>query len=206
MTVPHEERERSLAFAEIALGQIRALGQAASPRNFEIWYHYASGYNQALNQSINETLKKKGALNEADLAQIYDTYISDSRMGERFDSVGTRVLDEVKQVLDMVNAAAGSATSYSESLADASEKLAGANDGDTRGGRVAHEDVWVREDGRGPTRTGDPLGVSEVLWPTELRALLARLRLAARARLPGSHGRHEPVRARAMLARCGGPA
>ena len=26
------------------------------------------------------------------------------------------------------------------------------------------------EDGRGPTRTGDPLGVNEVLWPTELRA------------------------------------
>jgi hypothetical protein len=25
--------------------------------------------------------------------------------------------------------------------------------------------------GRGPTRTGDPLGVNEVLWPTELRAL-----------------------------------
>src|ERR1700735_2673868 len=25
-------------------------------------------------------------------------------------------------------------------------------------------------DGRGPTRTGDPLGVNEVLWPTELRA------------------------------------
>jgi hypothetical protein len=24
--------------------------------------------------------------------------------------------------------------------------------------------------GRGPTRTGDPLGVNEVLWPTELRA------------------------------------
>src|SRR5580658_1512223 len=25
-------------------------------------------------------------------------------------------------------------------------------------------------DGRGPTRTGDPLGVNEVLWPAELRA------------------------------------
>jgi len=30
------------------------------------------------------------------------------------------------------------------------------------------------EDGRGPTRTGDPLGVSEALWPAELRALRER--------------------------------
>ena len=41
------------------------------------------------------------------------------------------MLDEIKQVLDMIDAAAGSATSYSESLADASEKLAGTDDRET---------------------------------------------------------------------------
>ena len=60
MGVPRDEHERTLAFAEIALGQIKALAQAASPRNFEIWYHYATGYNPALNHSINETLEQKG--------------------------------------------------------------------------------------------------------------------------------------------------
>jgi diguanylate cyclase len=59
MAVPNEEHDRTLAFAEIALGQIRASGQPATPRNFEIWYHYATGYNQPLNQSINEALAKK---------------------------------------------------------------------------------------------------------------------------------------------------
>src|ERR1700761_9472362 len=130
MDVPVEEHERSLAFAEVALGQIRALRQPASPRNFEIWYHYATGYNQALNQTINEALKKKGALNENDLEQVYSTYISESRMGERIDSVGTRVLDEIKQVMATIDAAAGSATSYSESLNLASESLAQASDGE----------------------------------------------------------------------------
>ncbi len=43
------------------------------------------------------------------------------------------MLDEIKQVLAMIDAAAGSATSYSESLADASDKLAGANDARTLG-------------------------------------------------------------------------
>jgi diguanylate cyclase len=130
MSVPIEEHERTIGFAEIALGQIRALGQPASPRNFEIWYHYATGYNQSLNQSINEALAKKGVLSEGDLDQIYDTYVAASRMGERIDSVGDRVLDEIKQVMAMIDAAAGSATSYSERLSLATESLAEANDGE----------------------------------------------------------------------------
>jgi len=131
MAVPQDDRERSLEFAEIALGQIRALAQPATPRNFEIWYHYATGYNPLLNQSINQTIEQKGTLSEADIEQIYNTYISPARTGDRVDTVGSRLLDEIKQVLDMIDVAAGSATSYSESLADASEKLSGADDRET---------------------------------------------------------------------------
>ena len=130
MAAPREEHERSLAFAEIALGQIRALSQVASPRNFEIWYHYATGYNPALNQSINATLTKNGTLNSENLDRIYDSHLAASRISDRIDTANSRVLDEIKQVLDMIGAAAGSATSYSESLADASQKLAGASDGE----------------------------------------------------------------------------
>jgi diguanylate cyclase len=128
MDVPQDEHERTLAFAEIALGQIKALGQSAAPRNFEIWYHYATGYNQQLNQLINETLATKGTLSETDLEQIYDTYISDSRFGERIDSVGTRVLDEIKHVISTIDAATGSASTYSKRLTAASEKLAQTKD------------------------------------------------------------------------------
>src|SRR5262249_12005414 len=129
MAVPAQEHERTLAFAEVALQQIRALGQPASPRNFEIWYHYATGYNQPLNQSINEALGKRGTLNEAHLDQIYDTYIATSRIGERIDTVGSRVLNEIKQVMATIDAAAGSATDYSKRLNLATESLAQANDG-----------------------------------------------------------------------------
>lgn len=131
MTVPRDEHERTAAFAEIALGQIRALSQPATPRNFEIWYNYATGYNPALNRSINQTLEEKGALSEADLDHLYDTYIVTTRIGDSIDTVGSRVLDEIKQVLGMMDAAAGSTSSYSASLADASAKLAGADDHET---------------------------------------------------------------------------
>ena len=138
MGVPTDEHERTLAFAEIALGQIKALGQSAAPRNFEIWYHYATGYNQPLNQTINETLTQKGTLSDDDLDQIYDTYISDTRFGDRVDTVGTRVLDEIKQVMSTIDAASGSASTYSERLTAASEKLAQAKDGDALRAVIEH--------------------------------------------------------------------
>lgn len=128
---PRDEYQRTLAFAEIALGQIRALAQPASPRNYEIWYNYTTGYNPTLNRTINQTIEQKGTLGEADLDHIYNTYIGSSRVGEQIDTVGARVLDEIKQVLEMIDAASGSANSYSEDLADASAKLASAYDGDT---------------------------------------------------------------------------
>jgi diguanylate cyclase len=87
MGVPRDEHERTLAFADIALGQIKALAQAAIPRNFEIWYNYATGYNPALNQLINQTLEQKGTLGEADLEEIYATYIASSQATDRIDTV-----------------------------------------------------------------------------------------------------------------------
>ena len=80
MAVQSDEHERTLAFAEIALGQIKALRQPAYPRNYEIWYTYATGYNAALNQNINEALARKGTLSAADIDQIYDAHLSSTRL------------------------------------------------------------------------------------------------------------------------------
>lgn len=130
MTLNADEHERSMAFAEIALGQIKALRQPASPRNYEIWYAYATGYNPSLNQSINDTLLKSGTLTDSDLEKIYGTFLSPTRLTDRIDNVGTRVMDEIEQVMAMVDAAVGSATTHAESLAGMSEQLGNAKDRD----------------------------------------------------------------------------
>ena len=57
MTERAEEYERTTGFAEIALGQMKALRHANNPRNYEIWYTYATGYHPALNAQINAMLK-----------------------------------------------------------------------------------------------------------------------------------------------------
>ncbi len=128
MNVRTDEHERTLAFAEIALGQIKALRQPATPRNYEIWYAYATGYHPTLNQKINETLKEKGALSDSELDALYGAFLAPLRISERIDNVGSMVKDEIEQVMAMIDAAAGSASSYTESLADMTEKLGQSKD------------------------------------------------------------------------------
>jgi diguanylate cyclase len=130
MTEPADEHQRTMGFAEIALGQIKALHQPAIPRNYEIWYTYATGHSPSLNQTINETLAQAGALSDADLEQVYATYISPTRLTDKIGTVGTRVMDEINQVMTMMDAAAGSASSYSANLSAASDKLGSAKDRD----------------------------------------------------------------------------
>src|ERR1700735_1623296 len=122
-----DEHERTMAFAEVALGQIRSLRQTAVPRNYEIWYVYATGYNSPLNKIINETLARNGKLSEADLEQIYETYIAQIKTTDRIDKVGARVIGEIDDVMMLINDALGMSASYDDSLSGATQRLEVAN-------------------------------------------------------------------------------
>jgi diguanylate cyclase len=125
-----DEHERTMAFAEIALGQIKSLRQSAIPRNYEIWYVYATGYNSSLNKIINETLGRYGKLTEADLEQIYETYLSQIKITDRIDKVGARVIGEIDGVMKLIDDALGTSAGYDDSLSGATQKLAVAENRD----------------------------------------------------------------------------
>jgi diguanylate cyclase len=124
------EHERTLAFAEVALGQIKSLRQTAVPRNYEIWYVYATGYNSALNKIINETLARNGKLTEADLEQIYETYLSQIKTTDRIDKVGARVIGEIDDVMTLIDDALGMSASYDDTLSGATAELSVAKNPD----------------------------------------------------------------------------
>jgi len=125
-----DEHERTLAFAEVALGQIKSLRQTAVPRNYEIWYVYATGYNAPLNKIINETLARNGRLSESDLEQIYETYLSHIKTSDRIDKVGARVIGEIDDVMNLITDALDMSQSYDARLSGASEKLRNAKNSD----------------------------------------------------------------------------
>src|SRR5205823_1343268 len=119
-----------MAFAEVALGQIKSLRQTAVPRNYEVWYVYATGYNAPLNKIINETLARNGKLSESDLEQIYETYLSHIKTTDRIDKVGARVIGEIDDVMTLIDDALGMSVSYDDTLSGATEKLAVAQNRD----------------------------------------------------------------------------
>jgi ribosomal protein L11 methylase PrmA len=84
----------------------------------------------ALNQQVNAILKAKGTIADTDLVQTYEKHLSPTRLTERIDLVGSQVKGEIDQVMAMIDAAAGSASSYSESLAGATEQIVRSKDRD----------------------------------------------------------------------------
>lgn len=124
------KQDRTLAFAETALEQIRALGNSGVPRNFEIWYVYASGQNAQLNAVINETLARNGLLTDVDLERIYDKHLAETRTADKIEQVGTRVVGEIDDVVTILTDALGMTASFGESLAGTTSTLSAARDRD----------------------------------------------------------------------------
>ncbi|MGC2780431.1 MAG: GGDEF domain-containing protein [Bradyrhizobium sp.] len=121
-----DEHERTIGFAEVALGQIKLLRHSANPRNYEIWYVYATGYNAPLNEIINETLSRNGKLSQSELDELYESYLTHLKTSDRIDKVGARVVGEIDDLMGTINDALGRTASYDASLAGADQKLASA--------------------------------------------------------------------------------
>jgi diguanylate cyclase len=126
-----DEYERAMSFAQVAMGQIKALHHKPNPRNFEIWFTYASGQNAALNKAINDTLARGGTLTEAELEQICEIYFPQTSVQERIDSVGSRVMEEIDHVRHRIVDALSNTTAFDDKLADAAGRLAMASDRDS---------------------------------------------------------------------------
>ncbi len=128
---PRRDHGYTMSLARIALEQIDALMLPADPPSYEVWYAYASGANPALNQCINATIKVSGTLSVHELDKVYEQYLSPLRLADRMEGTGTKISDEVDQILSMLNAATGVAANYRENLADATQQLAGEFDSST---------------------------------------------------------------------------
>jgi len=122
------EHQRTIAIAEVALRQIKALRLPATPRNFESWFVYACGHNSSLNETINDIMARNGSITTADLDQIYDSYFSVNRLADKTDQLGSLIKGQIEEIIVTIGAAAGDASEYSETLAQFGDALAHATD------------------------------------------------------------------------------
>jgi diguanylate cyclase len=124
---PDGEHERTVVVANAAFQKLRALRQKATPRNFEIWYAYATNSNPSLNQTINDRLTRNGALADADLEKIGAHFVSTSDIADRIDTVSSRIDGEIRNVVATMDTAVGSTSARSWDLDRVSETLSTIN-------------------------------------------------------------------------------
>ncbi|WP_350333886.1 GGDEF domain-containing protein [Coralliovum pocilloporae] len=119
-----ENFERTYSYGTSALGHIKKSEVPAYPRNYELFYTYAVGFNHTLNKAINEILRARGRLSMEEVESIYDEFLSPNRLGDRIEEVGGKLTDEIGDVLEMLVKSQGSTSEYGESLAVAATELA----------------------------------------------------------------------------------
>lgn len=123
-----DDFKRTIVYGENAVGHLRKNEIAAYPRNYELWYTYAAGFNHALNKTINDIIRQRGKITSAEVDRVYDQFIAPTRVGERIDEVGGRLSHEIKGVAGMLATQMESTASYSSSLGEAQAALVDAQD------------------------------------------------------------------------------
>jgi len=121
-----DEFERSIAYGEAALTYLKGNRTPAYPRNYELWYVYAAGFNRELNKAVNEALKRLGHLPEELTQRFYDEFLSPVRLSDRVGEVSTRVSRELDQIINLLEESGGNAESYGASLRSAADIIGSA--------------------------------------------------------------------------------
>lgn len=124
-----DDFKRTIVYGENAVGHLRKNEIPAYPRNYELWYTYAAGFNHALNKTINDIIRQRGKITPAEVLKIYDQFIAPTRIGERIDEVGGRLSQEISGVAGMIDKSMANTAGYTTSLGEARNALAGAKDG-----------------------------------------------------------------------------
>ncbi|MFO1184262.1 MAG: GGDEF domain-containing protein [Bauldia sp.] len=112
----YEDVLRTIGFGETALGRLRKDRISAFPRNYELLYTYASGFNFKLNRAIDAILANTGSLSAADIQSLYDTFLAPGRLEERVEEVGSRVTSEIGELSQLIAAALAAGGEYGSSL------------------------------------------------------------------------------------------
>ncbi|KZL17585.1 Response regulator PleD [Pseudovibrio axinellae] len=112
-----DEFKRTVVYADSALDYIKTNKLPAFPRNYELWYSYASGFNRALNRTVNKILARDGKISPEDTQKIYNRFLSPNRLGERIDEVGEKISQEVRDLISALDSGTIQVTHYGEELA-----------------------------------------------------------------------------------------
>lgn len=126
--VGQDNFQQTIILGERALGYLKYNETPAIPRNYELWYTYAGGYNKELIAEIQKLLSQNSHLTPEDTDKLYEMFLSPSRMTEQMEEVSSNIGEELKSVIEAMQSAQTSVHDYGSSLDNISGELTDLND------------------------------------------------------------------------------
>jgi diguanylate cyclase len=111
------EHDHSMVLAAAVFEKLKALHHAATPRNYEVWYTYASGSNLPLTQGIDALIAERRTLSQSDLDEVYERFLSPTRLVQQIDGLGNEMMGEVNQIMSVIVGALDKTSNQSAHLA-----------------------------------------------------------------------------------------
>ncbi|WP_162142393.1 GGDEF domain-containing protein [Cucumibacter marinus] len=142
------EYRRVLAYANTAMGMLERANIPPYPQFYELWYTYASGINEQLNQRINSMMAEGKALSPEAVMDLYREFLNSSDLEARISSVTAQMSSNINSVTDAMRDAMTTAAHYSGSLEEAHGDLSETVDQETLralAGRLLQETRQMQE-------------------------------------------------------------
>ncbi len=119
------EQQRTLVLAETARSSLQRLGLPPTPRNYQIWYGYASKHDRALNAAL-EALLAGGVPTEAELDALHEGFFGNA--AGKLEDIGSGIGAELRGIVGAITGALGATSIYGATLHRASQDLTGDDD------------------------------------------------------------------------------
>jgi len=121
--VSDSEYERTLAYAMTALAMLKRARIPPYPQFFELWYTYASGVSEKLNERLNGLMAGGRAPTAEEVMDVYREFLSSSDLEHRLSTVSAEMAVKIDAVNHAMSEAMVTAAHFSGELDAASSSL-----------------------------------------------------------------------------------
>jgi len=115
--------EQSHRIAELAIGALKQLSLAATPRNIEVWYAHVEGRNPALSRDIQKCQQLGGELTQKHADDLYERFILRTDLSTDVIELVAKFENEITALTDVIEASGESAHGHGERLQTLSKEL-----------------------------------------------------------------------------------
>ena len=115
--------EQSHRIAEVAIGALKQLSLAATPKNIEVWYAHVEGRNPALSRDIQKTLQLKKAITQKRADELYELHILRGDLSSDVIELVARFESEINELSDVIETSGENTHAHTERLQNVSKNL-----------------------------------------------------------------------------------